>query len=86
MSQLDQLTCQETFRRLDDYVDRELSADEMQQVREHLDRCEWCASEYVFEEHVIQGVRERIRQITIPADLLSRISLALDRETVEPPR
>lgn len=86
MSQLDQLTCQETFRRLDDYVDRELSADEMRQVREHLDRCAWCASEYVFEEHVIQGVRERIRQITIPADLFSRISLALDRETVEPPR
>ena len=86
MSQPDSLTCQETFRRLDDYVDRELSADEMQQVREHLDRCAWCASEYVFEEHVIQGVRERIRQITIPSDLLSRISLALDRETAEPPR
>lgn len=86
MSQLDQLTCQETFRRLDDYVDRELSTEEMRQVREHLDRCTWCASEYVFEENVIQGVRDRIRQLTVPTDLLARIFLALDRETAEPPR
>jgi len=33
-------TCEETFRRLEDYVDRELSAEEMERVREHLKTCE----------------------------------------------
>ena len=33
---LDRMSCEEAFRRLDDYLDRELSPDEMRQVEEHL--------------------------------------------------
>ena len=38
----DRFTCEEIFARLDDYLDRELSADEMRMVKEHLETCAAC--------------------------------------------
>ena len=80
MSLPDRLTCEETFARLDDYLDRHLSAGEMLKVREHLELCEVCASEFRFERGVIEQVRSKLRRVEAPADLLSRISLALREE------
>ena len=74
MSNLTPLTCEETFRRLDDYVDRELSAEEMRMVEEHLRACAICAGEYAFEASVIAEVRAKLRRIEAPPDLLRRIS------------
>ena len=74
MSPLDRLSCVELFRRLDDYLDRELRPEEMRLVREHLESCAVCASEYSFEESVLKNVREKLRHIQAPPDLLSRIS------------
>jgi predicted anti-sigma-YlaC factor YlaD len=42
----DRLTCEETFRRLDDYLDRELNHHEMALVRKHLKACDVCESAY----------------------------------------
>jgi hypothetical protein len=39
MTPLSRYTCEEAFRRLDDYLDRELSSDETELVREHLEVC-----------------------------------------------
>jgi Putative zinc-finger len=36
MAPIDRYTCEETIRRLDDYLDRELTPHEMQLVKEHL--------------------------------------------------
>lgn len=73
MGQLDRLTCEETFRRLDCYVDRELSDAEQSQVREHLDRCARCAAEFTFEQNVIEEVRRKINQVDVPGDLRRRV-------------
>ena len=70
----DRLTCEELFRRLDDYLDRELTASEMSLVREHLETCAVCAAEYAFEESVLRNVREKLRHIAAPADLMAKIS------------
>ena len=69
----DRFTCEEVFARLDDYLDRELSAEETQLVRAHLDTCAVCASEYRFEVGVLAGVREKLRRLAAPPDLLARI-------------
>jgi anti-sigma factor (TIGR02949 family) len=81
MSHLTPLTCAETFRRLDDYVDRELSAEEMQMVQEHLRTCAVCAGEYAFEANVIAEVRSKLRRIMAPPDLLQRITRRLAGES-----
>jgi anti-sigma factor (TIGR02949 family) len=68
------LSCEETFRRLDDFVDRELAPEEMAMVREHLEGCAVCASEYRFEAGVLAAVKSKLRRLAAPADLLQRIS------------
>ena len=77
MGQLDRMTCEEAFARLDDFVDRELAPEEMKRVQEHLDTCAACAAEYRFEATLITGVRDKLRRIAVPPDLLSRISRKL---------
>ena len=67
------LSCEETFRRLDDYLDRELSPDEMEAVRRHLERCAICAAEYRFDETVLRQVREKIAHVKAPPGLLDAI-------------
>jgi len=74
---LDRFTCEAAFRRLDDYLDRELSPDEMRLVEEHLRLCEVCTSEFVFEASVLTGVRRKLRSLSAPSDLLARISARL---------
>ena len=73
MTHLSRYTCEEAFRRLDDYLDRELSAEEMTLVREHLEICAGCAREFTFEDSVLRGVKDRLRQIELPPSLQARI-------------
>jgi anti-sigma factor (TIGR02949 family) len=80
MTPLNRYTCEEAFRRLDDYLDRELSTEETVLVREHLEICAGCAREFNFEASVLEGVREKLRQIELPASLQARILSVLDEE------
>ena len=78
---LDQKTCEETFRRLDDYLDRQLSPEETRMVEDHLHTCAMCAREFKFEAGVIEGVRDKLRRVTAPPDLLARIVAEINRST-----
>jgi anti-sigma factor (TIGR02949 family) len=73
-------TCEEAFRRLDDYLDRELAPEEMTLVREHLEVCARCAAEFTFEASVLGGVRARLRQLDVPADFQARMAALLAAE------
>jgi anti-sigma factor (TIGR02949 family) len=70
---LNRHTCEETFRRLDDYLDRRLSADEVRKIEEHLHICDACTREFTFEASVLDGVRHKLRHLAAPPDLLTRI-------------
>ena len=78
MRQIDRYTCEEIFRRFDDYLDRALTPEELTLFREHLEHCERCARELSFEASVLREVRARIARVEAPPDLLSRITHALD--------
>jgi anti-sigma factor (TIGR02949 family) len=73
MSQLERTNCEEAFRRLDDFLDRRLTPDELRIIEEHLEVCAWCAREFSFEASVLYGVKRRLRQLEAPPDLVSRI-------------
>jgi mycothiol system anti-sigma-R factor len=77
---MDRYTCEETFRRLDDYLDRELPAAETERVQRHLETCAWCAREFRFEASVLSQVREKVGRLSAPPDLMARVSLALQQE------
>jgi anti-sigma factor (TIGR02949 family) len=75
-----QAACEAILRRLDDYIDRELSPSDMQMVEQHIEDCLRCAGRYRFEISLIREVRSRLRRICLPADLVARIRLRLDAE------
>lgn len=80
MSQLDRTNCEEAFRRLGDFLDRRLGPEETKIIEEHLRICDWCAREFNFEASVLSGVRDKLRHIAAPPDLVSRILSRLDSD------
>jgi anti-sigma factor (TIGR02949 family) len=76
----DRYTCEEMLRRLDDYLDRELTPDEIRRVEEHLKDCEACIREFGFEANVISAVRSKLRQVEVPDTLADRVAMSLARE------
>ena len=74
----DRLTCEEMFRRLDDYLDRALTPAEIRRVEAHLENCARCASEYRFDATVLESVRNRLARVQAPAGLLDRIRRRLE--------
>jgi anti-sigma factor (TIGR02949 family) len=76
----DRYTCEEMFRRLDDFLDRELPPEQMARVEAHLESCAACAEEYAFEAEVLEEVRRKVRRITVPQSFVQRLAAALTRE------
>jgi anti-sigma factor (TIGR02949 family) len=70
-------TCAEAFRRLDDYLDRELAAEELRLIEEHLADCASCLQEFSYERSVLEGLKGKLRRLTMPEDLLARIQRKL---------
>jgi len=73
MSHLNRSNCEEAFRRLDDFLDRRLTPDEMRIIEEHLQICAWCTREFAFEASVLSGVKRKLRHLEAPADLVSKV-------------
>jgi anti-sigma factor (TIGR02949 family) len=76
---VNRVTCEEAFRQLDDYLDRELGEEERRLIDEHLSICAACLREFTFERSVVDGVRSKLREIDAPSELLARISTELQR-------
>lgn len=65
--------CEDALRRLDDYLDRQLPADEARRVEAHLAVCAACASKYRFERRFVAELRRKLRRFDIPSELADRI-------------
>jgi len=78
-SRLDRYTCDEALRRLDDYVDRELAEAELRLVREHLETCAACTAQFKLEAGVLEQLKDKLRRIAVPPDLMARIRQSLGR-------
>jgi mycothiol system anti-sigma-R factor len=75
-------TCRDCARALNPYLDRELSDDDVIQVRSHLEACGGCLHLYQFEESLRRLVRVRCQQQGAPASLRERISVSLAMERI----
>lgn len=76
-SRLDRYTCEEALRRLDDFVDRELGEAELRLVSEHLETCAACSAEFRGEAAKLAQLKDKLRRIMVPPDLMARIRNAL---------
>ena len=84
MSAGSRLSCEEVFRRLDDYVDRALEPGELHLVEEHLADCVQCAREFEFEETLLAEVRTRLRRLDVPKSLAEQVRARLEEVTGPP--
>ena len=85
MSTLDRYTCEETVRRLNDYLDRELSPAEMTLVREHLETCTGCAGAFAFESSVLAELKAKLRRIDLPQSLVAKVEAILSDPRLKKP-
>jgi anti-sigma factor RsiW len=69
--------CADALRRLDDYLDRQLSAKERRLVEEHLAICTACTSKYRFETTFVSEVRRKLTRIDVSPRLADQIRQAL---------
>lgn len=74
MTHLSRYTCEQVFRRMDEYLDRELRAVEAELVRQHLETCAACAHEFAFESSVLEELRTKLRRVDLPATLRDSIA------------
>ena len=70
--------CQSIFAALSDYLDRELSTQELTEVQGHLERCPVCAEEFRFEESILRHVRGKLNEECCPEELRARIKVAIE--------
>lgn len=78
-------TCEEAFRRLDDFLDRQLAPEETRLVEEHLRVCEACTREFTYEASVLAGIKQKLQQLEVPPELVSRILSRLPPTSEERP-
>ena len=84
VTSLFRLSCDAALRRIDEYVDRTLSTEELRQVEAHLNHCLHCAEQFRFEVTLVQGIRARIQRLALPPNLLRDIRSRLRAESAMP--
>lgn len=73
MSDIDFRSCSQVFARLDDWVDRELTPADLEQIEKHLEICAICASEFRLEGTLLRSIREKVQRIALPPGFEARI-------------
>jgi len=79
------INCRDCAKALNPFVDRELSDEDVAQVRTHLEACGSCHHLYQFEESLRRLVRVRCQEQGAPESLRARISVswAIERKRLE---
>lgn len=72
--------CRDVVQHLDDFLDRELSEDDIRLLEEHLEECAECAEHMQFEKSVLDCVKKKVERICAPCDLLARIKGVLEKD------
>jgi anti-sigma factor (TIGR02949 family) len=80
MNDVTRMNCEQAFARLDDYLDRELSQEDLAGVKAHLEFCAHCAMAFDFEAEVLARIRSKVRSVPVPEELKRNVVEALRRE------
>ncbi|HET7037803.1 MAG TPA: mycothiol system anti-sigma-R factor [Thermomicrobiaceae bacterium] len=72
--------CDEALKRLYEYLDRELSSEELVEVQRHLDACPPCRDRFTFEADVLRLVRKSCRDVSAPPELVERVKRICSQE------
>lgn len=68
------LSCTEVRKRLDDYLDQELSSEEAYLMLEHMNGCMDCAAASRYNYNRLAQLREAVQRLSLPTGMTSRLS------------
>jgi mycothiol system anti-sigma-R factor len=74
------INCKNCLQALNSYIDRELSDEDIVEVRHHLEACRGCLHLYRFEESVRRLVMLRCQEQGAPDSLRARITVSFAQE------
>lgn len=74
------LTCEEAIQRMASYVDRDLSAEELELVQAHLDHCECCTNAFRFEDSILHFVKKNAKDVEVSDDFATKLFASLPPE------
>ena len=78
MTRRGHLNCKDCVDRLGDFVDRELSSEDIAAVEQHLEECFGCSREFRFEGAVLESIKVTLRRVQAPPSLMDRIRKNLE--------
>ncbi len=73
-------SCEEAIKRLDEFLDHELSPDERGDVMNHLQLCRPCFDRFDFEQVLMGSLRDKMSRITAPINLKDRLKDLLQKK------
>lgn len=72
--------CRQCEELLGSYVDRELTPEEMAEVKLHLDHCPPCKDFFVFEESMVHWIGQKLRETPCPQNLFKKLCEKLPKD------
>lgn len=78
---VDELPCEEAAKRVYEYLDGELSEEDAETVRCHVQQCERCYPMFNWEQLFLDALRDRGDRPEPSDELRRRVASLLDRET-----
>ncbi len=79
------MDCDDCLERLHTFLDTELSEKEVAAVRAHLDGCDDCDDNFVFEATFLERLRECCTSDVAPVELRQRVILKIRGASPPPP-
>ncbi len=79
------MDCDDCLERLYTFLDTELSEKDLAAVRSHLDGCDDCDTNFVFEESFLTRLRECCTSDVAPVELRQRVILKIRGASPPPP-
>ena len=79
------MDCKDCVERLYAFLDTELSEQDIKSVRSHLDGCDDCDDNFVFEARFLEQLKDCCTSDVAPAELRHRVILKLRGESPPPP-
>ena len=73
-------SCEEAVKRLNEYLDHEMTPEERVVVLKHLEICRPCLNRFSFEQTLVVSLREKVSTLSIPPALREKLFLLLREE------
>ena len=75
--QADYYSCEEAVKRLNEYLDHEMSGAERDVVLKHLEICRPCLRRFTFEQTLVVSLRQKVTLLCAPTALREKLYVLL---------